>query len=94
MTVRPIAGSYRAAASDLFLEMLLQPGHQLDKVAGAEAVVELVHEDALPGVAAGAGRARQGEEISAAGDVHDSILSVFNPDRRIPSGRLCSAGLF
>src|SRR5580693_5971356 len=48
--------------------MLLQPGHQLDEVARPEAIVELVHEDALPGVAAGARRARQGEEVSAAGD--------------------------
>src|SRR6516164_8974734 len=48
--------------------MLLQPGHQLDEIARAEAVVELVHEDALPGVAAGAGRARQGEQIGAASD--------------------------
>jgi hypothetical protein len=31
--------------------MLLQPRHQLDEVARAEAVVELVDEDALPGVA-------------------------------------------
>src|SRR6516162_2262034 len=68
MTVRLIAGSCRAAASDLFLEMLLQPRHQLDEVARAEAVVELVHEDALPGVAAGAGRSRQREEVSTACD--------------------------
>src|SRR6516165_1334802 len=68
MTARPIAASCRAAASDLLLQMLLQPRHQLDEVARAEAVVELVHEDALPGVAAGAGRARQGEEVGAACD--------------------------
>src|SRR6516225_7817641 len=68
MTARPIAASCRAAASDLLLQMLLQPLHQLDEVARAEAVVELVHEDALPGVAARAGRARQGEEVGAAGD--------------------------
>src|SRR5438094_2641542 len=48
--------------------MLLQPGHQLDEVAGAEAVVELVDKNALPSVAAGAGRSRQGEQIGAAGD--------------------------
>src|SRR6516165_1814143 len=54
MTARPIAASCRAAASDLLLQMLLQPRHQLDEVARAEAVVELMHEDALPGVAAGA----------------------------------------
>src|SRR5436309_11526851 len=48
--------------------MLLQAGHQLDEVAGAEAVVELVDEDALPGVPAGARRAGQREQIGAAGD--------------------------
>src|SRR5436309_14419581 len=48
--------------------MLLQSGHQLDEIAGAEAVVELVDEDALPGVAAGARRPRQREQIGAAGD--------------------------
>src|SRR5438094_8119366 len=48
--------------------MLLQPGHQLDEVAGAEAVVELVDKNALPSVAAGAGRSRQREQIGAASD--------------------------
>src|SRR6266699_5312448 len=48
--------------------MLLQARHQLDEVAGAEAIVELVDEDPLPGVAAGAGRAGQREQIGAAGD--------------------------
>jgi len=42
--------------------MLLQAGHELDQVAGPEAVVELVDKDVLPGVAAGARRAGQGEE--------------------------------
>src|SRR5438067_5653334 len=50
------------------LQVLLQPRHQFDEIAGAEAVVELVNEDAFPGVAAGARRARQRKEISAAGD--------------------------
>src|SRR5215472_15549321 len=48
--------------------MLLQPWHQLDEVARTKPVVELVHENALPGVAAGARRSRQGEQIGAAGD--------------------------
>src|ERR1700731_5241255 len=48
--------------------MLLQARHQLDEIARAEAVVELVDEDALPGVATGARRAGQREEIGAAGD--------------------------
>jgi hypothetical protein len=68
MAAKLTAGSRLAVGSELALQMLLQPGHQFDKVAGAKAVVELVHENALPGVAAGAGRARQGEEIGAAGD--------------------------
>src|SRR6266851_3131554 len=67
-TARPIAGSLRAAGSELVLQMLLQPRHQLDEIAGTEAVVELVDEDPVPGVAAGAGRARQREEVGAAGD--------------------------
>ena len=44
-----------AGAGALWLQVLLQTRHQLDKVAGTEPVVELVHEDALPSVAAGAG---------------------------------------
>src|SRR5690349_14708921 len=47
--------------------VLLQPRHQLDEVAGAEAVVELVDQDVLPCVAAGARRSRQCEQIGAAG---------------------------
>src|SRR5260370_29878222 len=50
------------------LQMLLEPRHELDQVAGAKTVVELVHENAVPGIAAGARRARQGEEIGAAGE--------------------------
>src|SRR5262249_14158634 len=46
----------------------LQPRHQLDEIARPEAVVELVHQDAVPAVAAGAGRAGQREQIGAAGD--------------------------
>src|SRR6185312_2042563 len=61
-------GSRPGVVSDSAVQVLLKPGHQLDEVARPETVVELVHEDALPGVAAGARRARQGEEIGAAGD--------------------------
>src|SRR5438132_13083464 len=50
------------------LQMFLQAGHQLDEVARPEAVVELVDENAFPGVAAGARRAGQGKQIGAAGD--------------------------
>src|SRR5271165_5235773 len=48
--------------------MFLKARHQFDEIAWAKAVVELVHEDSLPGVAAGAGRTRQREQVSAAGD--------------------------
>src|SRR5579862_2238589 len=48
--------------------MLLQARHQLDEIARAKAVVELVDEDPLPGVAAGAGGTREREQIGAAGD--------------------------
>ena len=48
--------------------MLLQPRHDLDEVAGPVAVVELPLEDVVPGVAAGAGRARQAEDVGALRD--------------------------
>ena len=63
-----IAGSARPGASKSALQVLLQPRHQLDEIARPKPVVELVHEDAFPGVAAGARRARQGEQIGAARD--------------------------
>src|SRR6516225_10636046 len=43
--------------------MLLQSRHQLDEIAGAKPVVELVHENPLPGVPAGARRTRQRKKI-------------------------------
>src|SRR5580658_10050818 len=49
-------------------QMLLQPRHQLDQIARPKPVVQLVPQNILPGVAAGAGRAGEGEEIGAAGD--------------------------
>src|SRR5579864_7390335 len=48
--------------------MLLEARHELDQIAGAVAIVELMPDDVLPAVAAGAGRARKREEIGAAGD--------------------------
>src|SRR5947207_14767979 len=48
--------------------MLLEARHELDQVARPEAVIELVDEDALPGIAAGARRPGHGEEIGAAGN--------------------------
>src|SRR5438552_17842990 len=58
-TTAPLsADSRRVGGSEpLTLQMLLQAGHQLDEVAGAETIIKLVDQDAVPGVAAGAGRA-------------------------------------
>src|SRR3954453_12158110 len=42
--------------------MLIQPRHDLDEIAGTRAVVELGPKDAIPAVAAGAGRTRQAED--------------------------------
>ncbi len=46
--------------------MLVEAGHDLDEVAGAVAVVELVQQDAVPGVLAGAGRAGDAEDVGRA----------------------------
>ena len=48
--------------------MLVQARHDLDEIAGPVAVVELVHQDIVPAVAAGAGGAWQAENVSCAGD--------------------------
>src|SRR3981189_277785 len=47
-------------------QMFIQPRHDLDEIAGPRAVVELGAKDAVPAVAAGAGRTRQAEDISGA----------------------------
>src|SRR4051812_33998870 len=49
-------------------QMLVQPRHDLDEIAGARAVVELGLEDAVPAVAAGAGRTREAEDVGRARD--------------------------
>src|ERR1700730_12375468 len=75
--------------------MLLQARHQLDEIAGAEAVVELVDENALPSVAAGARRARQREEVGAAGDPgRCPALDCRGPDLVVaePAEELAKAG--
>src|SRR5687767_14850432 len=48
--------------------MLLQPGHDLDEVAGCVSIVELVLEDEIPAVATGAGRTRDAKDVLALGD--------------------------
>src|SRR6202040_820916 len=49
-------------------QMLVEARHDLDEVARAVAVVELVLEDRVPGIAAGARRARQTENIGRTGN--------------------------
>src|SRR5258708_2581998 len=70
MSTRPRiigVGAVRTEAAALPCpQMLLEARHEFDEVAGPVAIVELVHEDAVPGVAAGARRAGQREEIGAA----------------------------
>src|SRR5260370_40293261 len=66
MTSLPIAVSFGIRLAGV--QMLLEPRHEFDEVAGAKTVVELVHENAVPGIAAGARRAGQGEARGAAGD--------------------------
>src|SRR6266446_10129153 len=76
-------------------QMFLQARHQLDEIARPETVVELVDEDALPGVAAGAGRTRQRKEIGAAGDPgRRPALDRRGPDLLVaePAEELAEAG--
>src|SRR5690606_37001440 len=47
-------------------QVLLQARHELDEIARAVPVVELVDEDAFPRVAAGARASRKREEVGAA----------------------------
>src|SRR5690606_22186233 len=57
-----LRGGKSAEPSAAALQVLVEPRHDLDEVAWHVAVVELRLEDAVPGVAAGAGRARQHED--------------------------------
>src|SRR5262249_5703264 len=49
-------------------QVLVEPRHDLDEIARPITVVELVAQDLVPGVAAGAGRGRQTDDVSRAGD--------------------------
>src|SRR5712691_9715849 len=49
-------------------QVLVEARHDLDEVARAIAVVELVQQDVVPSVLAGARRARQAEDVGGAGD--------------------------
>src|SRR6478672_10794616 len=75
----PVAGSFmpsRMAASSASTTAsaapghlpLVQPRHELGEVAGAEADVELLAQDVVPAVLAGAGRAGQREDVGRVGD--------------------------
>ena len=66
-------------------QVLVEPRHQLDEVAGPVAVIELVHQDFVPGVAAGAGRARQAEDE---GRVRDARGGARLDGGRTDLGRL------
>src|ERR1700723_2885167 len=48
--------------------MLIEPRHDLDEVTGSIAVIELMDQNLVPGVTAGAGRTRQAEDVGGAGD--------------------------
>src|SRR2546430_12021697 len=58
----------RSALSFGAPQMFIQPRHDLDEVARPCAVVELRGQNAVPAVTAGAGRTRQAENKSGAGD--------------------------
>lgn len=49
-------------------QVFLQPRHQFDEVAGPVPAVELVAQDVVPRILAGAGGTGQGEEVGAAGN--------------------------
>src|ERR1700734_1475632 len=48
--------------------MLIEPRHDLDEVTGSIAVIELMDQNLVPGVTAGAGRAWQAEDVGGARD--------------------------
>src|SRR5579885_2783134 len=91
---RSDAGRREAEVSTGF-EVLLEARHQLDEVARAVAIVELMDENALPAVAARTGRAGQGEKIGAAGDAaRRPALDRRGPDLLVaqPAEELAEAG--
>src|SRR6185437_13521932 len=62
------ASLHRRAARLGAPQVLVEARHDLDEVARAIAIIELMDEDLVPGVTTGAGRARQAEDICGAGD--------------------------
>src|SRR5580704_14039918 len=59
---------HRRAARLRAAQVLVEPRHDLDEIARPVTVIELVHQNLVPGVLAGAGRTRQAEDIGRAGD--------------------------
>src|SRR5258708_39495067 len=49
-------------------QMLIEPRHDLDEIARPVTIVELVHQDVVPGIAAGARGTWQAEDVGRAGD--------------------------
>src|ERR1700722_5403348 len=74
--IKPASGAHRAAhpgyCPPLYgcafgfgaAQVLIEPGHDLDEIAGAIPVIKLMHEDSVPRVLACAGGARQAEDVS------------------------------
>jgi hypothetical protein len=56
--------------------MLIEARDDLDEIARAIAVVELVHQDIVPGILAGAGGARQAENVGCIGDTSRPVKPV------------------
>src|SRR5258708_17697014 len=52
-------------------QMLIEPRHDLDEIAWPVTIIELVHQNVVPGVAAGARRARQAKDVGRAGDARN-----------------------
>src|SRR3569623_750487 len=72
-----------------------QPRHQFDEVAGAKAVIELIAEDAIPGILDRAGRSGERENVGAAGDAGAGArLDRRGADRLValPAEQLAEAG--
>src|SRR5579863_8871857 len=49
-------------------QMLVEPRHDLDEISRPIAIVELMHQDFVPGVPAGSRRPRKAENIRGSGD--------------------------
>ena len=73
-------GLQRGSAAGAPFEMFIEARHDLNKIAGHVAVVELVGQNAIPGVLAGTGRSRQAKDKCR-----------FGQSRRCPIGHSARA---